>query len=70
MTSEKDAGFGKALLVERCNCPDGHSGLSCEVTINKHTNGRSSLHNFSVSIPDCKRILNLGSWGVVKFRAR
>ena len=24
-------GFGKALLVEQCECPVGYSGLSCEV---------------------------------------
>ena len=24
-------GFGKALLVEHCECPVGYSGLSCEV---------------------------------------
>ena len=31
VASERDAGFGKALLIEQCECPDGYSGLSCEV---------------------------------------
>ncbi|XP_068699347.1 basement membrane-specific heparan sulfate proteoglycan core protein-like isoform X3 [Montipora foliosa] len=30
VASERDAGFGKALLIEQCECPNGYSGLSCE----------------------------------------
>lgn len=31
IASERDAGFGKAELVEQCKCPYEYSGLSCEV---------------------------------------
>lgn len=31
MASPHNIGFGKALLVEQCECPVGYSGLSCEV---------------------------------------
>ena len=27
----QNAGYGKALLVEQCECPVGYIGLSCEV---------------------------------------